>query len=283
MTKIKQLRLLAAAITLVLPSIFNSAKGNDFSFNTLNKNDTATVIREFLASRNHTTVSSAASLGTVIGGFEVGLLGGISNAPGTEAIVRKQKSDANVVLPLGALFARVSLPFCVTLEASGTPSVDLKDVKASHWGAALSCTISDFFPLLPFDMAATYQRTSSELEIKTVINNISTGNSPVNSTLKLNGVANEAKLILSKSFLLFELFAGGGVIFNYTGELGVSGAGNIFDPSFTTKTSTKVEEDTETHFFGGFNVHPLPLLTFGGEYSRLFGTDNFIFKLAVGF
>ncbi|MCB0383920.1 MAG: hypothetical protein KDD43_00905 [Bdellovibrionales bacterium] len=262
---------------LVAPS---ASFGQDLDFDDIDKADLEKIIGDLSANFAHTTVSGASALGAVFG-FEFGLIGGMTSTPGIDKLVKETDPNADsAALPHAGLLVQFSVPMGVTVEANLIPSFGSDDFKFSNTGIGVKWTMTDSILSLPFNLALKGNITKTELTFKTVINNASTGNIPVDSKLEFSNTSMGLAAVISKNILFFEPYFGFGFI-NSDGDLKVDGTGTIFDTTLTTGKSAGAK-NSGTHMFLGADLD-LFILKLGLEYSKIIDADRYSAKLAFSF
>ena len=253
------------------------------ALNNIDADDLNQFMQDFSANSAFTSVSSAASLGSIFG-FEVGLIAGASSSPKINTLAQQVDSTANVgLLPNAGLMGALTVPFGITVEATYLPSVSISGVKLARFGGALKWTFTDNILLLPFSMAVRGVYSSTEGSYSQTINNSTTSNQSVNGTVTVGDSVYGLQLLASKDFLFIEPYAGVGVL-TANGTASVSAASastTIFSPSLTSGQSATASLKT-TEFFAGVNFK-MVFMRFGVEYGRLFDTSRVNAKLSVGF
>lgn len=266
-----QMRNLKILTTLFAFLVSPLVSAQDFQFPTLTKQELEKSSKEFLTNFTHTSVSGASSLGS-IWGFEVGILGGITDAPETGKLIRKADPDSDIdSLPHAGLLGRVTVPFGLTFEASLIPKIKMDDAEFSQMSLAAQW---NFFSFPFIDLAAKAHYSKGSLEFNQTIDSDADGQ--VNYDHNTFGIMAMA----SANALIVEPYAGLGFV---TGDsemdFTASSGNDLFD--FTSERSASVEE-TSSHIVLGAEVSLL-ILNFGLEYSRMFDTSRYTGKLSLSF
>jgi hypothetical protein len=252
-------------------------------FNNISQGDFDRVTKEFSANDNLNDVMPASSLGTIFG-FELGLIGGLTKTPGTNAVVQSASPGTEVSqVPHVGLLGAVSVPFGFTGEVSFLPASTVNGVTDKQLGAALKWTFSDVLPSeLPVNFAVRGFVTSSEYSFANTIQNSSTFGQPVNTTATYTGTVTGIHLLASPKIPLglIEPYIGFGAV-SGKGHLGVSGTttGVLFTDSQSQSGSSS---SSGSELLVGINAQLL-VLVLGAEYTRSFGTDTFTGKLSFRF
>ena len=89
---------------------------SDIELDNLSQQDVDDISEEFSANFVHSTVSGASTMGSIFG-FEVGIVGRVSDASKIGALVKEQDANSDVSSLYDAgLMAQVSIPFGITAE-----------------------------------------------------------------------------------------------------------------------------------------------------------------------
>jgi hypothetical protein len=265
-------------LLLVLSTSF-SAYASAPSLDNLSEIDAKEIGKEFGANFVHTTVSPASSLGSIIG-FEVGLAAGATSTPKIEEISSSVDSSADIsAIPHAGLIGALSVPGGFTLEVNMIPERDMSDVSFEHFSGALKWTITNAIPL-PFDLALRLHGSSSTLSYSDTINNSTTSNQDVDTTVSFGTSSLGANLSASVNALVFEPYAGIGFVKTETDiETSASTSVGIFNFSNDQKFTA---ENSGTHIFAGANIN-LFVLKLGFEYGKVMDLTRMTFKLSAYF
>ncbi len=253
----------------------------DLQLDNLSQQDVDNVSEEFSANFVHSTVSGASSLGKVFG-FEVGVVGRMTDTPKLGALVKEQSASADVGSIYDAgLMAQVSIPFGVTAELIYLPEMSLADISANRTSMGVKWTLTDSLLPIPFmNIAVRAHYSTAELKYSDVINNSSTGNTDVNSEIGVKTSSYGANVSVSFSLLVVEPYAGIGYVSSDTDiNVNASGGTNIF--SFTSAQSAS-SSSSGLHYFVGAQANLL-FFKVGAEYSNVYGVDRVSGKLTFGF
>ncbi len=252
--------------------LFTSPAVADLGFSNVTSAQLEQIIEDLSANFAHTAVTGANTQGSIFG-FQIGVVGGVTQTPQLDTLVSQFDSSADSAgLPHGGMVGILSVPFGITLEAMIIPSMELSGSTFSNTGMALKWTISDSIPL-PIDVALRAHYATTDLSYSQLVSGVDT---KVNFTDTITGF----QVLAGLNLLMVRPYVGVGTI-SGDGELEVSGSQTIFDTSFTagTKASKKVNS---TQFLVGAEVSLL-LIKLGLEYSSQFDTDRYTAKIAVGF
>lgn len=245
----------------------------DFSLDDLNKADLDNLSKEYSANFMHTSVSGASSLGEIFG-FEIGLVGGVTDSPKLNELIKEtDPSEDNEQLPHAGILGMVSVPFGITGELSFIPSQSSDNFEFQTTSLALKWNFSEYLPIPLIDIAARMHYSTSEFKYTDRVDSVDT-------TVTLDQSVFGAHLVASASLVLVEPYAGIGFARGST-DLGTSGNVTIFDTTFTSSTSQSTSV-TSAHLFAGVQLNLL-FVKLGGEYSRAFGTNRYTGKLSFYF
>ncbi len=259
-------------LSLAAVFMFSTSAMANIGFTNLTAKDFENVISDFSSNFVHTTVTGAGTQGAIFG-FQVGLLGGLSNSPEIRKLSRQVDPSSDVgSLPHGGLMGVVSVPFGITVEAMMVPSLKADGAKFSNTGMAVKWTLTEAIPL-PVDVAIRGHYTKTDLTYSQPINSVSTD-------VDFNNTMMGFQALVGMNLMLLKPYIGLGTV-SADGELTAKGTQSIFDNSFTssTKASKKV---SSSQMLAGVELN-LMLIKLGFEYSSQFGTDRYTAKLAVGF
>ncbi len=166
----------------------------------ISKDDLKKVGNEFAMNFSHTTVAAPETDG--LWGVEVGALGGKTGSPNLKDVVNNAGGSGNDFKTLyhAAAFARVHIPFDLFAEATILPKRDISDVSVSSNSFGVGWNVGAFLGL-PIDIAVGYNTSSSDISFDQTINNTSTSNTDVDSTIKVATKSQVAWVGVSKTFL----------------------------------------------------------------------------------
>lgn len=243
----------------------------------LSKDDLEKVSNEIAVNFSHTAVAAPTTDG--IWGIEVGLIGGTTASPKMKDLVEDAGEDGSDFkrLPHAGLMARAHFPLEIFAELTFIPSVDTSDLEISNRTFALGWNFGSFFSW-PLDVAIGAQMSNSKLEFDQVLNNASTGNTDVDTTVSFDSKTTTLWLGVSKTFAIVTPYAKFGV-FKSESDVEVSGTGDIFDFSSSQKESV-----SSSGGFGalGVNVNLL-IVRLGLEASRAAEVGRVSAKLSLAF
>jgi hypothetical protein len=230
------------------------------------------LVGDFSANSLHTSVSGAGTLGDIFG-VEVGLIGGLTNTPELDKLV-KEASPGNKAeqLPHAELIAMVSVPLGFTIEAGFVPKVGNDDFKYQNLSLAAKWTPTTLFFELPLDLAIKAHMTKTEVEAQSVV-------SSVNTTYKFENNLVGLTAFASKDFIFAAPYIGFGMV-KAEGDLTANGAA-VFDPSYTASASASEKDDSTLLLVG--SEFKLLVLKLGVEYARMFDTDRYTAKFSFYF
>lgn len=258
--------------------IGSSTLASSPSLDLLTQQQADSVSKEFSANFIHTAVAPASGLGEIFG-LEVGLVAGITESPEIDKLSKSFDSSSSVdKLPHAGILGSVTIPFGLTAEVTLIPEVG-GDVKFEHTSYALKWTFSQMLKL-PFDLAARIHGSSSTLSYKDVINNSSTSNTDVNTTVTYDTSSFGYNLSISKKLLFVEPYFGVGRVSTDT-EIKTNATTNVSIFSFSAANSYK-SSNSGFHMFAGLNLN-LFLLKIGAEYSKVMSVSRYTGKLSFYF
>lgn len=269
------MRLLLLASFLFPTFLFASAP----SLDNLSETEADDIAKEFAANFVHTTVSPASSLGSIFG-VELGFVAGATESPTIETISKEADSSADVgALPHAGIIAGLSVPGGFTAEINFIPERNASSVTFEHTSFALKWTITNSIPL-PFDLALRLHGSSSKLSYSDTINNASTSNTDVDTSVAFETSSIGANLSASVNALVFEPYAGIGMVKTET-DIKTSAATTVDIFTFGASDSYNSKNDG-THIFVGSNIN-LFLLKIGFEYGKVMDLTRMTFKLSAYF
>ena len=257
-----------AAIAVMASAPTAQAAGPGFQ--NLSQDDFDKVIKEISANTSYHSVTGASSLGTVFG-FEVGVVGGLTNTPDINALSKQVDASADVSrLPHAALLLGASVPLGFTGELLFFPEMTFSTVKYSQFGASLKWTATEAL-VLPFNLAVRGFISSNKMAFDQVV---SGNNVTVNEENSQTGI----QLLASPSLPMVEPYVGVGII-KANGKMSVTGSNTIY--AFTTSQCAE-SSPTTTQFLLGVNLNLL-IMNLGLEYSTAFGTSSYNAKFGFKF
>lgn len=249
------------------------------SLDNLSEADTKEIAKEFAANFVHTTVSPASSLGSIFG-LEVGLVAGLTSTPKIEQISSSVDSSSDIsAIPHAGIIGALSVPGGITLELNMIPERSMSDVSFEHFSGALKWTITNAIPL-PFDLALRLHGSSSNLSYADVINNSSTANQDVNTTISFGTSSLGANLTASVNALILEPYLGIGFVKTET-EIETSASTTVDIFNFSDNQNYNAE-NSGAHFFAGANIN-LFVLKIGFEYGKIMDLSRMSLKLSTYF
>jgi hypothetical protein len=248
-----------------------SARAEDFTFKNLTDADFEKVTQDLSATFAHTSVSGASPLGD-IWGFEIGVVGGQTNTPEVDKLVKRGDPSASAdKLPGAEILGVVSVPFAITAEVGLVPKIGSDDFKFNAFHLAAKWTPSELFFDWPVALAAKLQYSKINAEFKDTISGVPTNFEFDDSILGLSA-------IVSKNFAIVEPYAGIGWM-KADGDMDVNtSASGVFTGG---RTSASASPST-TMFMVGTEVKLL-VVKLGVEYMNAFDTSRFTGKLSFYF
>lgn len=253
------------------------AFAGDVALDDLSKDDLEKVSNEIAVNFSHTAVAAPSTDGAW--GVEVGLVGGITGTPKLKDLVEEAGEDGSDFkrLPHAGLMARAHFPMDLFAELTFIPSVDSSEFELSNRTFAIGWNFGGFFSW-PLDLAIGAQMSNSKLAFDQVLNNASTGNIDVDTTVKFDSKTTTLWLGASKSFAIVTPYVKLGV-FKSESDVEVTGTGDIYDFSSNQKESV-----SSSGGFGalGVNVNLL-IVRLGLEASRAAEVGRVSGKLSLAF
>lgn len=256
-----------------------AAHAGEFSFEALSQQDFENVTKEFSANNRFTSISAAEALGDIFG-FEVGVLGGLTQTDEINTLVKRSDPSAEVERIYHAgLYGLISVPYGITAEAMFVPTLKFADTEYQQFAGALKWTFLDP-TLFPVAAAVRAHYSKGSLSFAQVINNASTGGNPVNVDVDLENKVFGVEVIVSPSLPVLKPYAGVGFL-SGQGDIGIEGStsASFFENTATQSASAK---KSSAIFFTGLHVNLLGL-NLGAEYSRSFSANRVSAKLGFGF
>jgi hypothetical protein len=261
-----------AALCLYLFS--NWAGAQSIPLTNLTQDDYKGLVGDFTADTVHTSVSGAGTLGHLFG-FEIGLVGGVTNTPKINELVKKAGTDSDVPrLPHGELLGIVTVPFGISVEAGFIPKVGGADFKFSSYNLAAKWTFTELLTDLPLSMAVKAQTGKANLNFDATIQSTPTHFDFTNTTTAL-------EFLVSKDLGILEPYLMLGTV-SGNGKMNVTGSSQVFqDPDMQAAMSASAKRSSGMWALG--TELKLVIFKAGLEYSRLFGTNSFTGKLSFYF
>lgn len=263
----------AAILTFALFGL--SAQAQNLTLQQIDEEDFKKIVSDFSAVFHHSSVSGASSLGTIFG-FEVGLMGGVTDTSRIDKLADEggeQKADK---IPHASLLGIITVPAGITVEGGFIPKVGSEDFKFSTFTLGVKWTPTDVFLDWPLSVAIKGQITKTKAEFTQEIGTTP----PIETKFNYDNSITAVSLLVSKNFVLVEPYAGF-TLMNAKGEMGITGSPNVFDPAYTSgdKVSASV---ASSGFMVGAELK-LFVVKLGAEYQNLFGTSRYSGKLSFYF
>lgn len=265
-----------ALITLISFSAFAAGPEID----NLSKDDLKEVSNEIAVNFSHTAVAAPETNG--LWGIEAGLIAGTTGTSKLEELVDEAGEDGSDFkrTPHAGLMLRAHFPFELFAEATFIPGTEISDLEISNRTFALGWNFGSQFGL-PLDLALGAQMSNSKLSFDQVINNTSTGNTNVDSTVSFESKTRSVWIGVSKTIAIVTPYAKFGT-FSSESDVEVEtsgGSGTIFSFSNNQK-----ENVSSSGGFGavGVNVNLL-VLRLGFEASRAAEVGRVTGKLSLAF
>ncbi len=283
-TKFRSLRWTAALLAVLAPVASSAAT---FTLDNINLSDFDSLVNEFSANSQYTSVAPASSLG--MWGFEVGVVGGMTKAPDTKALVSRNGGGSFPDLyHAGGLF-RLGVPFGITAEGMFLPKIKVSSVKLGRWAIAAQWTMTDnvldfIKETVPLNIAIKGYYTKTTLDYSQTITNASTANVPVNANIDFGNSLYGFQALTSYKILVFEPFVGIGWT-KAKGKLNIDAAGSvtILNTSvFGTAAKSAESSPSSAQILAGTDVQ-LAFFSLGAEWERAFGKNSYTGRLSFRF
>jgi len=248
----------------------------DPALDDLSKDDLEKVSNEIAVNFSHTAVAAPSTNG--LWSVELGLVAGTTNTDKLSKLVEDQGEDGSDFkrLPHAGLMARAHVA-SLFAEVTMIPTLEASDVEFSNTTFGAGWNFGGFFNW-PLDVAIGAQGSISKLQFDQVLNNASTGNTNVDTTVSFKSKTTTVYVGVSKTFLLVTPYLKVGA-FSSDSDVEVSGTGEIFDFS-----SNQKENVSSSGGYGavGVNVNLL-LIRLGLEASRSAEVGRVSGKLSLSF
>jgi hypothetical protein len=252
-------KVLFALVFCITTNVYASIPG----FQNLTQAQLEDVLLDFSSAMAPTTVSGAGDLGNIFG-FEFGVVGGTSDAPGIAAV--DGDGDPTDEMPGGALYGQMSFPMGIGVEALLVP-VDLGDFVYDYKSYALYWS---FGKLMGWGVDAKIKMAFTDSNIKF------TQTLPIASEVTYFHKSTLTTFTLSKDFVVFTPYVGVGAI---TGDSRLFATVSVLQSA--AQDSGNISEN-DTFFYGGFELD-LVFLKLGTEVSNPYGNQKVSFKAAFSF
>ena len=240
-------------------------------FLNLDEEDMKVITKGMGANFVHNSMLGASKMGTIFG-FQVALVAAQTETPKMHDLAKEQGGELKNLYNAG-LMGAVGIPFGIAFEAVIMPTYksDEANLKSNSFG--LKWNINDVIPILPVNLALRGVMSDAEFTFSQTVG----GNTArIKNTTTTSGI----QLLFSPQLPLVEPYVGVGMI-SAKNKLEYTGAGQIFQPSYTTARE-KSETVSDTQVLAGVDVNLL-LLKIGLEYSKAFDNSRVGFKLGFGF
>lgn len=258
------------------------------TFTNLSQSDYNAIVKELSGNFSYSSVTPASSLGG-LGGFEFGLVGGITKDPNLKQIVTNASPSTNLpnYMPHAGLLGRVGLPYGLTAEGVVFPSRTISNTSLQEVGGAVMWTATDaWLDELPFNLSAKFSYEHAKLGFTQ--NATAQG---LNQTVPVNVAYTDnewaVQLLASKKFLIFEPYVGAGYLHS-KGTLDLATNGFTVDilnlGSASVDGTNNHAESTPTTFqyLAGIDIR-LAFFTLGAEYQNSFGAKTYTGRLSFRF
>ncbi len=244
----------------------------DPAFSGITADDLEGISNEMSANFTHNSMMGASKMGMIFG-FQVGLVGAVTDAPKIDAIAKRNTGAELPKLYNGGLMGALGLPFGISLEAIVLPEMEVAGTKVSSTSLAFKYNINEVIPVLPVNLALRGVYSTAKMSFQQTV-------SGVTSNVKNETSVTGLQLLFSPMIPIVEPYIGVGIL-NGSDTLSNTGVASIFDPSFTTGQSESKNVST-TQLLAGVEVSLL-VFKLGAEYSQAFGTSRYGLKMSLGF
>jgi len=276
----KSLRWTAALLGALIPL---GASADTFNLNNLDLGDFNALINEFSANSQYSTATPPSSLGG-LWGFELGVVGGVTKAPDTLALVQRSSPTTSLkdnLYHAGAL-ARVGLPYGLTGELLYIPKVKISEAKLGRWGIGAQWTLTDtVLDDLPVNLAVKGYYTKTTLDYS---QNITSSGITVPANIALDNHLWGLLAMVGYKIFVLEPYVGLG----YTkakGTITVDAAGTatIFNSTvFGAGTKSVDSSPSSSQILAGLDFR-LAFFSLGAEWERAFGKNSYTGRLSFRF
>jgi hypothetical protein len=270
---------------LAVGLISTSAVAADFNVSNITAADYETLVKEFSANFGYSSVNGASSLGG-LGGFELGLTGGITKIQGVHDLVKRNSptTDFEDKAYHAAILGRVGVPYGLTAELMYFPERKFSNLEVGHFGGAAMWTVTDVvWDYLPFALATKIFFSKTDIEYAQTLTEQVTG-TPVNATIEFDNTLYGIQALISRKILFFEPYIGLGYL-KAKGDLEIKAAGtfNFFNSTFSAaQTNKAVAKPSSAQFLLGTDFQ-IAFFSLGAEYQRAFGTNSVTGRLSFRF
>lgn len=281
MTTFRSLRWTAALIAVLAPLHSHAA---NFTLNNIDLSQFDNLVNEFSANSQYTSVTPASSLGVL--GFELGVVGGMTKSPDTEALVAANGGGSGFknLYHAGGL-VRVGAPFGLTGELLYLPKIKVSSVKLGRWGLAAQWTMTDnvlsmIKDTVPLNIAIKGYYTKTTLDYSQQITQAGiTATANVDFGNSLYGL----QAITSYKILVFEPFLGIGYA-KAKGQINVDSPSTftVLGNSFGIGAKTASASPSSMQLLAGTDVQ-LAFFSLGAEWERAFGKNSYTGRLSFRF
>ncbi len=266
------------AAVAMLASVSPASSFAEFSVPNLNLSDFDILVNEFSANSQYTSVTPASSLGG-LWGFELGVVGGITKAPDTHALVKRNDPNTSFKdsLPHAGILGRLGFPLGFTAEALYLPQVKAQNLSTSRWAGAVQWTLTDvIWEDAPVNLAFKGYYTKSTLSYSQTISGV-----PASIDFANNLWGFQA--IVSHKIFIFEPYVGVGYT-SAKGTLTVNASVPVqflqFLPSGSAQSATS--KPSSSQLLAGVDFR-LAFFSLGAEYQKAFKKNSYTGRLSFRF
>lgn len=270
--------LLGALALLSVP-----AQAASLSLGNVNRNDFDALVKEFSSNAQYSTVGAASSLGG-LGNFELGVVGGITNAGDLAALVKRNGGSFEDKLYHAAGMVRIGLPYAITLEGLFFPETKISSVKLGRWGVGAQWTLTDeVLTDLPVNIAVKGYYTKTTLDY-TQNTTAAVGGGTLTANVNFDNSLYGGLALVSYKIFLFEPFAGIGFM-KAKGNLKVNASATttlLNQAVFGSSADSASSDPSSVHLVLGTDFQ-IAFFSLGAEYSRAFDKDSMTGRLSFRF
>jgi hypothetical protein len=241
----------------------------DFQFIDLSQSEVDEIFGELTTANTFTSISGAGGLGSLFG-FELGLVGGQSDAGKIKELIQEAGGTYDGKLYHAGVLGRVTVPLGITGEINYMPELEADGAKLKMMGLAalinLNATVLSGWPV---DIGLRAHYASMDLKFDQVI-------SSVNTNVSLENTITGLQLLVSRNLIFAEPYAGIGVI-QSKGDLSL--VGNTFLASAQQSASS---DQSGTQWMVG-SEFKLFIIKLGVEYGKILDDSRVSGKLSFYF
>lgn len=283
-SKFRALQWMAVFAGIATPLASHAAT---FNLSNIDTSQFDRLVNEFSSNSVYSSVAPASSLGG-LGSFEFGLVGGVTKAPDTLAVVKQ--SDPSTALKDNLYHAgglvRVGLPYAFTLEGLLLPKIKISEAKFSRWAIAAQWTATDeMLTGLPLNLAAKFFYTKTTLNYSQAVTTTVNGTSvPATADIAFDNGLWGLQALASYKLWMLEPYLNVGYV-KAKGTLNVDVAGNytIFNTAFFGSGTKSATSRPDSFLFQLGTDFRLAFFSLGAEYQSAFSKNSYTGRLSFRF